>query len=61
MIKKYGSWETACKEIEKLHKEGVKRKYGVNSVMDIDEFKINTDNKFDEINKKLINIKWSLS
>lgn len=40
LIKKYGSWETACKEIEKLHKEGVKRKYGVNSVMDIDEFKI---------------------
>ena len=28
---------------------------------DIDEFKINTDNKFDDINKKLINIKWSLS
>lgn len=27
---------------------------------DIDTFKINTDNKFDEINKKLINIKWSL-
>ena len=28
---------------------------------DIDEFKISTDNKFDDINKKLINIKWSLS
>ena len=40
LIKKYGSWINACKEIEILHKNGVKNKYGVNSIMDIDEFKI---------------------
>lgn len=44
LIKKYGSWVDACKEIEKLHKEGVRKKYGVNSVMEIDEFKIKRNN-----------------
>lgn len=44
LIKKYGTWENACKEIEILHKNGVKNKYGVDSIMNIDEIKIKRNN-----------------
>lgn len=44
LIEKYGTWENACKEIEILSKSGVYKKYGVKSVMDIDEFKIKRNN-----------------
>jgi len=39
LINKYGSWKNACIEIEKLRKNGVITKYGVNSVMNIDYIK----------------------
>lgn len=44
LIKKYGSWENACKELEILHKHAVQNKYGVNSVMNIDTVKQKRNN-----------------
>ena len=44
LIKKYGTWKTACKEIQLLSKNGVKLKYGVDSIMNVDKIKIKRNN-----------------
>jgi hypothetical protein len=39
LISKYGNWENACIELEKLRQNSVYKKYGVKSLMDLEEVK----------------------